>query len=147
MTKRKKSLSRTHPLDVFAEDIKLDVDLAADSERSEIGYTPRVWDHRYCEVIIACGHDRETHSIQRDASFFDDEVAILRVELDSHEIGAITVLSDCTDRPNGIDMPRDEVSIDASLSADTAFDVELVASLFTAKIGPRQALDHREECI
>ncbi len=134
-------------MDVFAEDIELDIDKTADSERSQIGHTPSMRDHRYCEVIIACSHDRETHSVQCDAPFFDDEVAILRVKIYSYEIGAITVLSDCANRPNGIDMPRDEVSIDTSLSADTAFDVELVASLFTPKIGPRETLDHREECI
>ncbi len=140
-------LSHTHPLDVLSEDIELDVDLATDSERSQIGHVPRVWDNRYCEVIIACGHDRETYSVQCDASFFDDEVAILRVKIYSYEIGAITVLSDCANRPNCIDMPCDEVSIDAGLGSDTTFDVELVASLFTPKIGPREALDHREECI
>ena len=46
-----------------------------------------------------------------------------------------------------IDMPRDEVSIDASLSSDTTFDVELVASFFVPKIGPRKTLDHRKERI
>jgi hypothetical protein len=134
-------------LDIFAEDIELHIDLTLDSERAKIGHSPSVWDDRYGEMIIICCDDREAHSIECYAAFFDDQMAILWIKVDSDEIRAITVLSDCTDRPNGIDMPCDEVSIDAGLGSDTALDIELISDLFTAKIGPRQTLLHSKKCI
>jgi len=136
-----------HPLYILPEDIELDIDRATDSESSDIGHVPCMWDERYSQVVISCSHDREAHTIECDTSLLDDEIAILAIKIHTDEVRVITVANYLCNRSDCVDMSRDEVSIDASLCSDTALDVEYIPDFFTAEVRPSEALLHRKECI
>ena len=98
-------------------------------------------------MVISGSDDREADAVECDTSLLDDEGAILAIKIYTNKIGTILIVCDICNCSNSVDMTRDEVSIDTSLSSDTSLDVEYIPNFFASKIGTRKTLLHREECI
>lgn len=98
-------------------------------------------------MVISGSDDREADAIECYTSLLDDEVTVLGIKVYSYKMRVIAIANYLCHCPDRIDMPCDEVSIDASLGSDTTLDIEGISDLFATKIGPRKALLHCKECI
>ena len=80
-----------HTLYIFTEYVKFNIDRTSDSESSDIGYIPSMWDEWYSEGVISGSDDSEADTIQCNTSLLDDEIAVLTIEVYPHEVRIILV--------------------------------------------------------
>lgn len=141
------NLAYIHPLYILPEDIEFDIDRARYTECSDIGHAPSMRDEWYCEVVISGSDDCKADAIQGYTSLLDDEVPILAIEVDPHEVWVICITNNLRYDSNCIDMSCDEVSIDTGFSSDAPFNIERVSNFFRSEVRPRKTLFHSKKCI
>src|ERR1051325_2784925 len=96
-------------LDVFADDVDLDIDRVAGLQMGEVGDFPGLRDDGDLEVFVCEGGDGQTDAFDGDRTF-EDEVARDLSRITDSDGPRLTVILDLEELAAGVDMALDDVT-------------------------------------
>lgn len=132
---------------VFSDHIEFEIDGISDLGSSEIRPILCERYERNREKSISYFNHCETHTIESDASFFDEEIIIFWIEIYAINERTIILFFESGDGSSGIDMTCDKVSIKSFTYLYASFHIECVIHFLRSEVGHSKCLFHREEFI
>src|ERR1041384_8330437 len=119
-------------LDVFADDVDLDVDRIAGLQVGEVGDFPGLRDDGDFEVLVREGGDGQTDPFHRDRAFEDEVTRDLSRVTDS-DGPSLPVILDIQELPARVDVALDDVTAEACGWCNGAFEIHGRAGFQTAE--------------
>ncbi len=132
--------SRLHePLDVFGQDVGLQVHLAAGLERAERGHGQGIGNQRDAEAVGLAVDDRQAHAVDGHRALRGHLPAQPPRQLEPEERPLAVVLPRA-ERPHVVDVPSDEVPAQPVAHRQRSLQVDEAPRHKIAEIGPGERL-------
>ena len=123
-----------HPGNVFSYHVEFEVVVGAGDDGLDIGVVEGIGDNGDIEFRFFDIKNSEAGAVEADGAFFDDEVAEFFGEFEAIFPAAVEVAAFETNG-GGVDVPLDDVPVEATVHHEASFEVDEASGLPVAEIG------------
>ena len=136
---------------VFANDVKLQVDNGADLDIAEVCMFESVGDDSHLESVLRGVAYRQTDAIDRDGTLVDGKVTMTRhllvLFVFEGEIGAAIGILHSDAAGSLVDVSLNDMSVETSIHQHRPLDVHLIADLQQSEVRTIQSFLHSSDGI
>jgi len=119
---------------IFPDHIEFQVDFCAGGDGADIGVFEGIGDDGDVEFCLFDIENGQAGAVEADGAFFDDEVAEFFGEFEAIFPAAVEVAAFETNG-GGVDVPLDDVPVEATVHHEASFEVDEASGLPVAEIG------------